>query len=96
MSSDVCLCVWLLVDTCVYRELMGKSIDVSWIVYVLPRRKYARNMRGGCSVYILAAKSGVGVDCVESLIFISWFDPNGVSEDCRRKWGNSFQTLRHG
>ena len=39
-------------------------------------------MRGGCSVYIWAFKSGLGVDSVESLICFSWFDPNGVSEDC--------------
>ena len=64
MSSDICLFLWLLVDTCVCRELMDKPIDVSWIAYVLPPRKYARNMRGRCSVDILAAKSGVGVDCV--------------------------------
>ena len=96
MSSDICLFLWLLVDTCVCRDLMDKRIFVSSIVYVLPPRKYALNMRGGCSVYILAAKSGVGVDCVESLICFSWFDPNGVSEDCGRKWGNSFQRLRHG
>ena len=64
---------------------MDKPIDVSWIAYVLPPRKYARNMRGRCSVDILAAKSGVGVDFVDSLIFFCLLDLNGVSEDCRRK-----------
>ena len=88
MSSEVCLFLWLLVDTCVCRELMDKPIFVSSIVFILPPRKYARNMRGGCSVYIRAFKSGLGVDSVESLICFSWFDLNGVSEDCMRKWGN--------
>ena len=88
MSSDVCLFLWLLLDMCVCRELMDKPIFVSWIFIVY------------ISVYIRAFKSGLGVDSVESLICFSWFDPNGVSEDCMhpngvsedcmRKWGNSF------
>ena len=61
---------------------------MSLIVYILPLRKYAGSMRGGCSVYIGAFKSGLGVDSVESLICLSWFERNGVSEDCKRKWGN--------
>ena len=64
---------------------MAELIFVSSIVYILLARKYARSMRGGCSVYILAAKSGVGVDFVDSLIFFCLLDLNGVSEDCRRK-----------
>ena len=88
MSSEVCLFLWLLLDMCVCRELMDKPIFVSWIVYISPPRNYAWNMRGRCSVYIRAFKSGLGVDSVESLICFSWFEPNGVSEDCMRKWGN--------
>ena len=75
---------------------MDKPICVLSIVYILLARKYAGSMRGGCSVYILAAKSGVGVESVESLIFFSWLHLNGVSEDCKRKWGNSFEPLRDG
>ena len=73
---------------CVCRELMVKLIFVWSIVYILRPWKYAGNMRGGCSVYIRAFISGLGVDSVESLICFSWFDLNGVSEDCMRKWGN--------
>ena len=64
---------------------MAELIFVSSIVYILLARKYARNVRGECSVYILAAQSGVGVDFVDSLIFFCLLDLNGVSEDCRRK-----------
>ena len=56
---------------------MAEPIFVSSIVYILLARKYARNMRGERSVYILAAQSGVGVDFVDSLIFFSLLDPNG-------------------
>ena len=56
---------------------MDKPIFVSSIVYILLARKYARNVRGECSVYILAALSGVGADFVDSLIFFSLLDPNG-------------------